>query len=549
MPKRYASRKRTYRKKSRKITRFRRYRTGTRAKAKSYFRLRRAAKNYSKTKKIRRAKRQYKYTAGKGVKNKLKHLTLSDFASLPFYDLVRLTSMVMSGSSPNMYDNVTAEVRSDFNTQAAKYWTRYGAILPESCFNTTTPYVPSVNTAYPPCLFAFNPILSPVTCGSKMQLYAALYKKFKYVGIKVTWHPRSQKITQIIPTQQEVTPGSRPDGSKYQDTYNAYAVNDQNLTIPSTLTNPAAVGVMLNPGTMKHIVDVSELTTYSTQQLYMHVYFGKQIQNVQYWSMPFLEKTGEGANHHTAYETSHDITTDHRDRRMKAAPFYDFDTMLPCIERDSKLHKVYDMSRPFSFFVRPMVASDDSTKEAPTNAAHAFAELEEPAPEAFETLQKGLKHLGYKEFNHALVPDQLEIPQDTYGVAHAHDPNDKYYQRWSILNNDDNFFNPIMFWYCFTTSDDYNPSVDQYKNRYGSHQLFSSYNSSNVMGNNSNAKRELGSKLNTENSYLNSFGYFDVTFYTKWKEERPLVSKTSYVGIVPSETGVTGLSSIIGPNN
>lgn len=545
MPKRYASRKRTYRKKSRKITRFRRYRTGTRAKAKSYFRLRRAAKNYSKTRKIKRAKKQYKYTAGKGVKNKIRRLTMSEFASLPFYDLLRLTATVKSGGSPNMYENITQQNRQAFENAVIEYWSKYGAILPEQFFNTSSPFI-NYNASFPPYLYAFNPILSPVTCGSKMQLYAALYKKFKYVGIKVSWHPRSQKVTTVIPTTCHVKPSQKPDGTHYQDTYNAYSVNGA-VPVPSTLTNPSAVGVLLDPATMDHKVTTEELTVYNTQNLYMHVYFGKQIQSVQYWSMPYLDKVAEDpATGTTQYQVSNDVTTHMRDRRFKAAPFYDPETMLPCIERDSKLHKIYDMSRPFSFFVRPMVASDDSVKEAPTNASHEFVEVQQNHPQALEELQSGLKHLGYKEFNHALTPEQLEIPQDAYSLAHAHDRNDKYYQRWSILNNDDNFFNPIMFWYCFTTSEEYAPTTVHMTTSDSSHNLFTMNWTAVPQGNNSNARKELSSRMCTGSAFLNNYGYFDVTFYTKWKEERPLVSKTSYVGIVPSETGVNGLSTILG---
>lgn len=62
---------------------------------------------------------------------------------------------------------------------------------------------------------------------------------------------------------------------------------------------------------------------------------------------------------------------------------------------------------------------------------------------------------------------------------------------------------------------------------------------------NGNARYELSSCFGSYNDALNQYGYFDVTFYTKWKGERPLVSKSSYTGIVPSETGVTGLSTII----
>ena len=537
MPKRYASRKRTYRKKSRKITRFRRYRTGTRAKAKSYFRLRRAAKNYSKSRKIKRAKRQYKYTAGKGVKNKIKHLTMSEFAELPFYDLARLTSMVIGGGTPNMYTNFPDEIRNAFKNQFAYYWSRYGAILPEEHFNASSPYIiGSPNDTYTPRLYAFNPILSPVTCGSKMQLYAALYKKFKYVGIKVSWHPLAKPSTTIVQSSMTITPGL------HDETYQAYSL-DAGKKIDSFMNSGTTQGLYLKHNTMERTVRSKEFTPVSTQTLYMHVYFGKQIESSENWHLPFINKISENKGV-TGYAVSHGIN-DNQQGRMKAASFFDMKTMMPCIERDSKLHKVYDMSKPFSFFVRPMVSSNEVSKEAGVNVTQEAGELITQPTNEIEQLQKGLKHLGYREFTHSLTSKLLDIPQDAYSVKYAHDPQDKYYNRWAALSDDDNFFNPTMFWYCFTTSDRYVPSYSEYMDAKNQHQLFNTTRFFTTTGENAVAKFELSSRLDTSAPFLTGYGYFDVTFYTKWKEERPLVSKTSYVGIVPSETGVEGLSSIM----
>ncbi len=537
MPKRYTSRKRTSRKKSRKITRFRRYRTGTRAKAKSYFRLRRAAKNYSKSRKIKRAKRQYKYTAGKGVKNKIKRLTMSEFAELPFYDLARLTSMVMAGGTPNMYTNIPDNIRTAFKGQFGPYWSRYGAILPEEHFNASSPYVMgNANDSYTPCLYAFNPILSPVTCGSKMQLYAALYKKFKYVGIKVSWHPLAKPTTTVVSTSLTENPGL------HDETYQAYSI-DAGKKIDSFINSGTTQGFYLKHNTMERTVRAKEFTPMSTQTLYMHVYFGKQIDSSQDWTLPYLNKISETGGV-TGYAVSHGINYNHKGR-LKAAPFFDMNTMMPCIERDSKLHKVYDMSKPFSFFVRPMVSSNEVSKEAGTNVAQEAAELITQPSNEIEQLQKGLKHLGYKEFTHSLTSKLLDIPQDAYSVKYAHDPQDKYYQRWAALSDDDNYFNPVMFWYCFTTSDRYVPNYGEYNDAKNQHQLFNTNRFFTTTGENANAKYELSARIDTSAPFLTSYGYFDVTFYTKWKEERPLVSKTSYVGIVPSDTGVEGVSSIL----
>lgn len=555
MPKRYASRKRTYRKKSRKITRFRRYRTGTRAKAKSYFRLRRAAKNYSKTRKIKRAKRQYKYTAGKGVKNKIKHLTMSEFALLPVYDLARISGCVVSNHFPNMYTDLTQELRRQFNAAYVKYWYKFGAILPEKIFNTTSPYIVGSNKNYPPYLYAYNPILSPVTCGSKMQLYAAMYKKFKYVGIKVTWHPKARSVSTVIPSKTTTTSAKKDDGSSYKMRFDTATVTPAGPIIPSPFSNASTNALQLDPTTYKQETEVTSVTSTSAPTLYMHVYFGKQLEHIESWNLPYFHKTlvqdpttKEPVNHYTLPNViyGHDDT-----RRLKAAPFYDYNTMLPCIDRDSKLHKVYDMSRPFSFFVRPMVSTNTVTKEAPTKETEEVHNFDVNVAEDIETLQKGLKHLGYRDFTHALTPKQLEIPQDGYAIEHVKDENDPYYNRWSQLSNDNNFFNPIMFWYCFTTSESFIFSLEDSADSKNPHQLFSEVVINADLDGipNSNAKAELSAHPSTQSDFLNNYGYFDVTFYTKWKEERPMVSKTSYVGIVPSETGVEGLSSIIAPNN
>ena len=57
-----------------------------------------------KAKKIRRAKRQYKTMSGKGVKNKLSKLSISEFIQLPYYDLVRLSAIICTGNKPTKYN-------------------------------------------------------------------------------------------------------------------------------------------------------------------------------------------------------------------------------------------------------------------------------------------------------------------------------------------------------------------------------------------------------------------------------------------------------------
>lgn len=462
---------------------------------------------------------------------------MAEFAELPFYDIARLTAVVTAGGTPNMYAGITDGIRTAFKEQFRDYWSRYGAILPDEYFNASSPYVlGSPNDYYFPCLYAFNPILSPVTCGSKMQLYAALYKKFKYVGIKVSWHPLAKPSTTVVQSTLTETPGM------HDETYQAYSL-DAGKKIDSFINSGTTQGFYLKHNTMERTIRAKEFTPVSTQTLYMHVYFGKQIESSQNWHLPYLTKVAENKGS-TTYAVSHGINSN-QDARMKAAQFYDSKTMMPCIERDSKLHKVYDMSKPFSFFVRPMVASNEVSKEAAVNVTQEAADLTTQPVNGIELLQKGLKHLGYKEFTHALTSNVLDIPQDAYGDAHAHDVNDKYYNRWAALSNDDNFFNPVMFWYCFTTSDRYVPNYAEYMDAKNQHQLFNTSRFTTTGGENKNAKFELSARLDTSAPFLTGYGYFDVTFYTKWKEERPLVSKTSYVGIVPSETGVDGVSSII----
>lgn len=557
MPKRYTSRKRTVRKKSRKrITRFRRYRTGTRAKAKSYFRLKRAAKNYSRKKKFRIAKKQYKYTSGKGVKNKIRHLTMSEFALLPFYDLARLSAMVKSDKMPNMYTDCPADVIKTFHEKYLTYWYKYGAILPEKYFNASSPFVIGSNKDFPPYLYAFNPILSPVTCGNKMQLYAAIYQKFKYVGIKVTWHPRARTVTTVIPTKSLTTPAKKEgemeaDDKIYDEYHHFISRNARDIPVPPI--NEACTGFVLDDESFKRENVTTEWSPASTPTMYMHVYFGKQIDVIEAWDFPHLTKewsqdpvTKEPKN---TYKVQHVIYNYGNARRMRAAPFYEYNSMLPCIEKDSKLHKVYDMTKPFSFFVRPMVATNAVSKEAPPTGAELAKNFITELPEAHEVMQKGLKHLGYQDFNHSLTPTVVDIPQDNYATDHLKDNKDIFYNRWDLLSNDDNFFNPIMFWYCFTTSENYTPDMEKMTDDKDPHQLFPTtiYNE-DAAGLNTNAKRELSAHPATNSDFLNGYGYFDVTFYTKWKQERPLVSNAGYIGIIPSDTGVKGMTTPITSN-
>ena len=202
MAKRYASRKRVYRRKARKpIKRFRRYRVKARSTAKRYYRLKRAARNYSKVKKIRRAKRQYKTISGKGVKNKLAKLSISEFIQLPYYDLIRLASMVCSKVTPVGYHLPENDVKNFHDFYMYKFLYKLGAILPEKLFTASNPFIVGSDNPFPPYLYGYNPILTPVTCGQKMQIYASLYSKFKYVGIKVSWHPRNRAVSSYLPSE------------------------------------------------------------------------------------------------------------------------------------------------------------------------------------------------------------------------------------------------------------------------------------------------------------------------------------------------------------
>ena len=148
--------------------------------------------------------------------------------------------------------------------------------------------------------------------------------------------------------------------------HHAYSL-DAGKKIDSFMNSGTTQGLYLKHNTMERTVRSKEFTPVTTQTLYMHVYFGKQIESSENWHLPFINKISENKGV-TGYAVSHGIN-DNQQGRMKAASFFDMKTMMPCIERDSKLHKVYDMSKPFSFFVRPMVSSNEVSKEAGVNVA------------------------------------------------------------------------------------------------------------------------------------------------------------------------------------
>ncbi|QCD25300.1 capsid protein [Human gut-associated brisavirus VW] len=528
MAKRYASRKRVYRRKTRKpIKRFRRYRVKARSTAKRYYRLKRAARNYSKVKKIRRAKRQYKTISGKGVKNKLAKLSISEFIQLPYYDLIRLASMVCSKVTPTGYSLTEQDMQQFYNIYKRDFLYKLGAILPEKLFTASNPFVVGSDNALPPYLFGFNPILTPVTCGQKMQIYASLYSKFKYVGIKVSWHPRNKAVSTYVPAEFKVKYDGDPVALA------ALLPNPASPLVPSTIAQGNA---MYTPkDRLNQTIELTKSEANVSGNYYMHVYFGKQIESSETWDLPYFRWRESGGQKQVSLQ--HQKGKTDNKGRVKAALFYDPVTLLPCIESNSKLHKVYDMSKPFSFFVRPMVVDSSTVKEPNERGADNIETIDCNCQH--ESLTKGLKHLGYRSFDHALVPSTVEIPQDGQQLT------DLTQDRWYYNSDDDNFFNPTMFWYCFTTSDA--PFDESYSSPSPYQALAFSYYNTQIPSNTPNAKAraELSAHFGTYNDALNQYGYFDVTFYTKWKGERPLVSKSSYTGIVPSETGVTGLSTII----
>lgn len=528
MAKRYASRKRVYRRKARKpIKRFRRYRAKARSTAKRYFRLKRAARNYSKVKKIRRAKRQYKTISGKGVKNKLSKLSISEFIQLPYYDLIRLASMVCSKHSPTGYPLTEQDMRSFTQLYSQQYLYKLGAILPEKLFTPSNPFIIGSDGQFSPYLFGFNPILTPVTCGQKMQIYAALYSKFKYVGVKVSWHPRNRAVSSYLPAEFKV----KYDGDPVAIA--ALLPNPASPLVPSTIAQGNA---MYTPKErLNQTIEMTRSEANVSGNYYMHVYFGKQIETSFTMDFPYFR--WRESNGQKQLSLQHDKGKGNNKGRVKAALFYNPYTLLPCIETNSKLHKVYDMSKPFSFFVRPMVVDSSTVKEPNERGADNIETVDCNCQH--ESLTKGLKHLGYRSFDHALVPSTVEIPQDNQELT------EMAKDRWYYNSDDDNFFNPNLFWYCFTTSD--TPPDASYTTHSPYQSLAGSINNSQLPPGtpNPNARYELSSCFGSYNDALNQYGYFDVTFYTKWKGERPLVSKSSYTGIVPSETGVTGLSTII----
>lgn len=528
MAKRYASRKRVYRRKARKpIKRFRRYRVKARSTAKRYYRLKRAARNYSKVKKIRRAKRQYKTISGKGVKNKLAKLTISEFIQLPYYDLIRLASMVCSKVTPTGYPLTEQDMQQFYGIYKRDFLYKLGAILPEKLFTASNPFVVGSDNALPPYLYGYNPILTPVTCGQKMQIYASLYSKFKYVGIKVSWHPRNRAVSSYLPSEFKV---------KYDADVLSMAALTPNPAedgVPSTIAQGNA---MFTPKErLYQTIEMTKSKANVSGNYYMHVYFGKQIESSETWDLPYFRWRESGGLKQVSLQ--HQKGKTDNKGRVKAALFYDPVTLLPCIETNSKLHKVYDMSKPFSFFVRPMVVDSSTVKEPNERGADNIETIDCNCQH--ESLTKGLKHLGYRSFDHALVPATVEIPQDNQQLS------DLTQDRWYYNSDDDNFFNPTLFWYCFTTSDI--PFDESYSSPSPYQALAFSYYNTQIPSNapNAKARAELSAHFGTYNDALNQYGYFDVTFYTKWKGERPLVSKSSYTGIVPSETGVTGLSTII----
>lgn len=421
MAKRYASRKRVYRAKARST-------------AKRYFRLKRAARNYSKVKKIRRAKRQYKTISGKGVKNKLAKLTISEFIQLPYYDLIRLASMVCSGVTPTGYPLAEDDMRR-FNTfYKHDFLYKLGAILPEKLFTASNPFIVGSDNALPPYLYGYNPILTPVTCGQKMQIYASLYSKFKYVGIKVSWHPRNKAVSSYLPAEFKVKYDGDPVAMA------ALLPNPASPLVPSTIAQGNA---MYTPkDRLNQTIELTRSEANVSGNYYMHVYFGKQIEASKTWDLPYYQWVKDQT--HEFLQRASYIDNDSNKGRVKAAPYYDSNTLLPCIESNSKLHKVYDMSKPFSFFVRPMVVDSSTVKEPNERGAENIDTIDCNCQH--ESLTKGLKHLGYRSFDHALVPATIEIPQDNQELSYLTQ------DRWAINSDDDNFFNPTLFWYCFTCS-------------------------------------------------------------------------------------------------
>lgn len=379
------------------------------------------------------------------LKNKLV-CSIVEFQSLPVRDsLPQIITMAgFTTLADNGISNVTQENKATFAGLGQMFYNVYSV-------DTANGITVGENASYPTSPFiAWNPYVDYTLLGSLWNSYILMYEYWKVVGVKIKWIP-SVKTATAIP----LMPVSYKAASR-----SLYATNS-NVTagtvINGTITQSAGDDAFNYPE------DDSKLGYKQQVTLNMHVLFEKD--NYENYDLP-------------TDPSSVNESKLCKDTRYKFKRFF-YGPSKP------KTYKVYDMTKPFKFYVRPYMQNTSGEITDNTATPQTGTPLSNPS---LDTQINAKKRMRYVKFNG--TKNELLGTQITKAQIYANNIQDQ------------NYFDPILFGYFFTAN---GLAVNQYI----------------TIANNS-PPTSTDATWNSYNLYapanITAMGKFEVTFYTRFRQ-------------------------------
>lgn len=380
------------------------------------------------------------------LKNKLV-CSIVEFQSLPVRDsLPQIITMAgYTTLTDNGISNVTQENKATFAGLGQMFYNVYsvdtanGITVGENASYSTSPFV------------AWNPYVDYTLLGSLWNSYILMYEYWKVVGVKIKWIPSVKTATAIPIMPVSYKASQRALQGQYTG---STQVGGQ---FSGGITQGSGDDVFIYPE------DDSKLGYKQQVTLNMHVLFEKD--NYENYDLP-------------TDPSSVDESKLCKDTRFKFKRFF-YGPSKP------KTYKVYDMTKPFKFYVKPYMQNTSSEISDNTATPQTGISLSNPSLDSQINIKKRMRYVKFNGTKNELLGHDVTKAQ-------------------IYANNiqDQNYFDPILFGYFFTAN---GLAVNQYitiaKNSPPTSQT-ATWNSYNLYA----------------PANITAMGKFEVTFYTRFRQ-------------------------------
>lgn len=379
------------------------------------------------------------------LKNKLV-CSIVEFQSLPVRDSLPqiITMASFTTKDENGISNVTQENKAAFSALGQMFYNVYsvdtanGITVGENASYSTSPFI------------AWNPYVDYTLLGSLWNSYILMYEYWKVVGVKIKWIP-SVKTSTAIPIMPVSYKASQ---RRIEGTYTGSTQIGGSFTGAAT---QAGEDVIVYPD------DDSKLGYKQQVTLNMHVLFEKD--NYENYDLPTDPSS---------------VAEDQvcKDTRYKFKRFF-YGPSKP------KTYKVYDMTRPFKFYVKPYMQNTSTEITDDNKTPQTGTTLSNPSLDAQINVKKRMRYVKFNGTKNELLGTEITKAQ-------------------IYANNiqDQNYFDPILFGYFFTAN---GLAVNQYITTAKNHPPTSATAAWNSYS--------LYAPAN-----ITAMGKFEVTFYTRFKQ-------------------------------